>query len=148
MQQPKRVKYRKAQRGTRHGKAYAGNNVDFGDYGLQTLESAWLTSAQIEAARRAITRHIRRGGQVWIRIFPDKPISKKPAETRMGGGKGATDHWVAVVKAGRMLFEMSGVGETVAKEAMRLAGQKLPIRSRFVARESAAVGSGEAVSKE
>ena len=139
MQQPKRVKYRKAQRGRRRGKANSGNNIDFGDYGLQALESAWLTSAQIEAARRAITRHIRRGGKVWIRIFPDKPVSKKAAETRMGSGKGAPDHWVAVVRAGKIMFEMAGVGEKVAKEAIRLAAHKLPIKTRFVLRESVTV---------
>jgi len=141
MQQPKRVKYRKSQRGRRRGKAMSGNVVDFGDYGLQALESAWVTAAQIEAARRAITRHIRRGGKVWIRVFPDKPVSKKPAETRMGSGKGLPDHWVAVVKTGRIMFEMAGVGETVAKEAIRLASHKLPLRTRFVIREVA--GGGE-----
>jgi large subunit ribosomal protein L16 len=116
--------------------AHSGNTMGFGDYGLQALESAWLTAAQIEAARRAITRHIRRGGKVWIRVFPDKPVSKKPAETRMGSGKGLPDHWVAVVKAGRIMFEMAGVGENVAKEAIRLASHKLPIKTRFVFRES------------
>lgn len=143
MQQPKRVKYRKAQRGHRRGKANSGNIIGFGDYGLQALESAWLTSAQIEAARRAITRHIRRGGKVWIRIFPDKPVSKKAAETRMGSGKGAPDHWVAVVRAGKIMFEMAGVGEKVAQEAIRLAAHKLPIKTRFVLRESTAA-AGEA----
>ncbi len=138
MQQPKRVKYRKLQRGSRAGSAQKGNTVSFGEYGLQALESAWLTGAQIEAARRAITRHIRRGGQVWIRIFPDKPATKKPAETRMGSGKGLVDHWVAVVKTGRVMFEMSGVGEQVAKDALRLAANKLPIETRFVAKESIA----------
>jgi large subunit ribosomal protein L16 len=137
MQQPKRVKYRKSQRGRRRGKAQAGNTINFGDYGLQALESAWLTSAQIEAARRAITRHIRRGGQVWIRIFPDKPATKKPAETRMGSGKGLPDHWVAVVRAGKVMFEMSGVGENVAKEAIRLAAHKLPLKTRFIHKETA-----------
>ena len=142
MLQPKRVKYRKSHKGHRRGKAQAGNSVEFGDYGLQALESAWLTSRQIEAARRAITHHIRRGGNVWIRVFPDKPVTKKPAETRMGGGKGAPDHWVAVVKPGRILFEMGGVSQEVAKGAMRLAAHKLPIDSRFVARETGvAVGS-------
>jgi large subunit ribosomal protein L16 len=111
--------------------------MNFGDYGLQALESAWITGEQIEAGRRAITRHIRRGGKVWIRIFPDKPVTKKPAETRQGGGKGAPDHWVAVVRAGRIMFEMGGVGEKVAKEAIRLASHKLPIKTRFVVRESA-----------
>ena len=141
MQQPKRVKYRKSQRGRRRGKAMSGNIIDFGDYGLQALESAWVTAAQIEAARRAITRHIRRGGKVWIRVFPDKPVSKKPAETRMGSGKGLPDHWVAVVRTGRIMFEMAGVGESVAKEAIRLASHKLPLKTRFVIREVA--GSGE-----
>jgi large subunit ribosomal protein L16 len=136
MDQPKRVKYRKSQRGRRTGTAQAGNVVDFGDYGMQALESAWITSAQIEAARRAMTRHIRRGGKVWIRIFPDKPVSKKPAETRMGSGKGLPDHWVSVVKSGRMLFEMAGVAESVAKEAIRLAAHKLPIKTKFVLRET------------
>ena len=136
MQQPKRVKYRKAQRGKRRGKAQSGNAINFGDYGLQITESAWLTSAQIEAARRAITRHIRRGGKVWIRAFPDKPVSKKAAETRMGSGKGVPDHWVAVVRAGRVIFEMAGVGESVAREAIRLAAHKLPVKSRFIVRES------------
>ena len=136
MEQPKRVKYRKSQRGSRRGKARAGNTIDFGDYGMQALESAWVTAAQIEAARRAITRYIRRGGKVWIRVFPDKPVTKKPAETRMGSGKGLADHWVAVVKTGRMMFEMAGVGETVAKEAIRLASHKLPLKTRFVQKES------------
>ena len=144
MQQPKRVKYRKSQRGRRKGKANSGNTVDFGDFGLQALESAWITSAQIEAARRAITRHIRRGGQVWIRIFPDKPATKKPAETRMGSGKGLPDHWVAVVKAGRIMFEMSGVGEKVAKDAIRLASHKLPLKTRFVNKEATATMSDDA----
>jgi large subunit ribosomal protein L16 len=139
MQQPKRVKYRKSHKGHRRGSAQTGNSIDFGDFGLQAEEAAWLTSRQIEAARRAITRYIRRGGNVWVRVFPDKPVTKKPAETRMGGGKGAPDHWVAVVKPGRMLFEMGGVSEDVAKEAMRLAAHKLPISSRFVARETGVV---------
>ncbi len=142
MLQPKRVKYRKSHKGHRRGQAQAGNSIDFGDFGLQALESAWLTSRQIEAARRAITRYIRRGGNVWVRIFPDKPVTAKPAETRMGGGKGAPDHWVAVVKPGRMLFEMGGVTQDVAKGAMRLASHKLPISTKFVVRETgAAVGS-------
>jgi len=145
MQQPKRVKYRKSQRGSRRGKAHSGNTIDFGDYGLQALESAWLTSAQIEAARRAITRHVRRGGQVWIRIFPDKPATKKPADTRMGSGKGEPDHWVAVVKAGKIMFEMAGVGENVAKEAIRLAAHKLPLKTRFVFKETTTAMSSEAV---
>ncbi len=144
MQQPKRVKYRKAQRGRRRGKAQSGNVIGFGDFGLQALESAWVTSAQIEAARRAITRHIRRGGKVWIRIFPDKPVSKKAAETRMGSGKGAPDHWVAVVRAGRIMFEMAGVGEKVAQEAIRLAAHKLPLKTRFILRETVTVGGESA----
>ena len=135
MLQPKRVKYRKTHKGHRRGKAQAGNTVVFGDFGLQALESAWVTSQQIEAARRAVTRHVRRGGNIWIRVFPDKPVTKKPAETRMGGGKGAPDHWVAVVKPGRIIFEMGGVGEEVAKEGLRLASHKLPIDTRFVVRE-------------
>ncbi len=142
MLQPKRVKFRKMQKGSRRGKAHSGNTVVFGNFGLQALENSWITDRQIEAARRAITRHIRRGGNVWIRIFPDKSITKKPAETRMGSGKGAPDHWVAVVKAGRVMFEMAGVDETVAKEAMRLAANKLPISTKFVVKESgAAVGA-------
>jgi large subunit ribosomal protein L16 len=141
MLQPKRVKYRKVQKGSRRGKAQNGNTVVFGAFGLQAMENYWITDRQIEAARRAITRHIRRGGNVWIRIFPDKSITKKPAETRQGGGKGAPDHWVAVVKAGRVMFEMSGVDESVAKEAMRLAANKLPIATKFVAKESTAAGA-------
>ena len=136
MDQPKRVKYRKSQRGRRAGTAQAGNAVNFGDYGMQALESAWITSAQLEAARRAITRHIRRGGKVWIRVFPDKPVSKKPAETRMGSGKGLPDHWVTVIRSGRIMFEMAGVAESVAKEAIRLAAHKLPLRTKFVHRET------------
>jgi large subunit ribosomal protein L16 len=130
------VKYRKTHKGHRRGQAQSGNTVAFGDFGLQALESVWLTSRQIEAARRAITHYIRRGGNVWIRIFPDKPVTKKPAETRMGGGKGSPDHWVAVVKRGRILFEMSGVDSEAAREAMRLASRKLPISTRFVVRET------------
>jgi large subunit ribosomal protein L16 len=144
MLQPKRVKYRKSHRGRRKGIATSGSEVEFGDFGLQALEPAWVTSQQIEAARRAITRYIRRGGNVWVRIFPDKPVTKKPAETRQGGGKGAPDHWVAVVKPGRVMFEMGGVSEATAKEAMRLAAHKLPISSRFVARETVAVGTAQA----
>jgi large subunit ribosomal protein L16 len=138
MLQPKRVKYRKTQKGTRRGKAQSGNAVVFGTFGLQALENAWITDRQIEAARRAITRHIRRGGNVWIRIFPDKSVTKKPAETRQGGGKGAPDHWVAVVKAGRIMFEMAGVDEALAKEAMRLASNKLPISTKFITKETGA----------
>ena len=143
MLQPKRVKYRKSHKGHRRGKAQVGNTVVFGDFGLRALESVWLTSRQIEAARRAITHHIRRGGNVWIRVFPDKPVTRKAAETRMGGGKGAPDHWVAVVKPGRILFEMAGVGEEVAKDAMRLASHKLPIGTKFVVKETdIAIGTG------
>ncbi len=148
MVQPKRVKYRKSHKGNRRGKAQAGNTIVFGDFGLQALESAWLTSRQIEAARIAMTRHIRRGGQIWIRIFPDKPVTKKAAETRMGSGKGAPDHWVAVVKPGRTLFEMAGVGQEVAKEAMRLAAHKLPIDTRFVLRETGITVGSAAAGKE
>lgn len=143
MQQPKRVKFRKVQKGRRRGKANTGNTIAFGDYALQAQESAWLTARQIEAARRAITRHIRRGGNVWIRIFPDKPITKKAAETRMGSGKGAPDHWVAVVKAGRIMFEMAGVSEDVAKEAMRLASHKLPVPTKFLVKESGVLTGSE-----
>ena len=135
MLMPKRSKYRKVQRGRMKGRAMRGNTISFGEYGLQALEPIWITSRQIEAARRAITRYIRRGGKVWIRIFPDKPITKKPAETRMGGGKGAPDHWVAVVKPGRILIEVGGVTRDIAEEAMRLASHKLPIRTRFISRE-------------
>ena len=139
MLQPKRVKYRKSHKGHRRGKAQAGAEINFGDYGLKALESTWMTSRQIEAARRAIVRHIRRGGKVWIRVFPDKPVTKKAAETRMGSGKGAPDHWVAVVRRGKILFELSGVDYETAKEAMRLAAHKLPINTRFITRESVAV---------
>ena len=132
MLQPKRVKFRKSHKGHRRGKAQAGNTIVFGDFGLQALESAWVTERQIEAARRAITHHVRRGGNIWIRIFPDKPVTKKPAETRMGGGKAAPDHWVAVVKPGRIIFEIEGVSEEAAKGAMRLASHKLPINTKFV----------------
>ena len=135
MLQPKRVKHRKAHRGHRRGTAQTGNTVAFGEFGLQAQESAWITSRQIEAARRAIVHSVKRGGKVWIRIFPDKPVTAKPAETRQGSGKGALDHWVAVVKRGRILFEISGVREDLAQEAMRLASHKLPIDTKFVARE-------------
>jgi len=138
MLQPKRVKYRRAHRGHRRGTAQAGNVVIFGDFGLQAQESAWVTSRQIEAARRAIVHSVKRGGKVWIRVFPDKPVTAKPAETRMGSGKGALDHYAAVVKPGLMLFEISGVKEEFAREAMRLASNKLPIRTRFVVREGVA----------
>ena len=143
MQQPKRVRFRKSHKGHRRGKAQAGNTVVFGDFGLQALEAAWITSRQIEAARRAIVHHIRRGGKIWIRVFPDKPVTKKPAETRMGGGKASPDHWVVVVKPGRMLFEMSGVAVDTAKEAMRLASHKLPIDTKFVIRETSTVVSSD-----
>jgi len=135
MLMPKRVKYRKQQRGRMRGKAQTGNTVAFGQYGIKALEAHWITSRQIEAARIAMTRYIKRGGKVWIRIFPDKPVTKKPAETRMGKGKGAPEYWVAVVKPGRVMFEIEGVSEDVAKEAMRLASQKLPIKTKFVSRE-------------
>ena len=131
---PKRVKYRKAHRGRRKGKALKGSTVAFGEYGLQSLGNAWVTSSQIESARVALTRHVRRGGKVWIRLFPDKPVTKKPAETRMGKGKGMPDHWVSVVKRGRILFEIDGVPEELAREAMRLAAYKLPIRTKFAKR--------------
>jgi large subunit ribosomal protein L16 len=140
MLQPKRVKYRKTHKGHRRGKAHSGNAVIFGDFGLQTTESAWLTSRQIEAARRAMTRYIRRGGNIWIRIFPDKPVTKKPAETRQGGGKGSPDHWVAVVRPGRILFEMAGVNVEAAREAMRLASGKLPVNTKFIVRQAAVGG--------
>jgi large subunit ribosomal protein L16 len=143
MLQPKRVKYRKTQKGHRRGAAHAGTKVTLGDFGLQALEAAWLTDRQIEAARRAITHHVKRGGNVWVRIFPDKSISKKPAETRMGSGKGTPDHWVAVVRPGRILFEMGGIEETLAREALRLASNKLPIDTKFVVRESTEVAAGE-----
>ncbi len=131
MLQPKRVKYRKVHRGRNRGKAQVGNFLAFGEFGLQAAEGTWITARQIEAARRAIVHHFSRGGKLWIRIFPDKPASKKPAETRMGSGKGNPDHWVAVVKPGRMLFEVSGVSEEMAREAMRLASHKLPIDTKF-----------------
>ena len=132
---PKRVKHRKVHRGRRSGIATRGATIAFGQYGLQAMEDCWMTNRQIEAARRAMTRYVRRGGQIWIRVFPDKPVTKKPAETRMGSGKGNPEGWVAVVKPGRVLFEMGGVTHDVAKEAMRLAGAKLPIKTRFVALE-------------
>ncbi len=135
MLSPKRVKYRKTHKGRMRGKAQRGNNVSFGEYGLQALEPAWITNRQIESARVAMTRHIKRGGKIWIRIFPDKPITRKPAETRMGKGKGNPEEWVAVVKPGRIMFEMEGVPPEVAKRAMQLASAKLPIPTRFVVRE-------------
>lgn len=136
MLQPKRTKYRKSQRGRVKGIATAGSTVAFGEIGLQALEPAWITARQIEASRRTITHHLRRGGKVWIRIFPDKVVTAKPAETRMGGGKGAPDHWVAVVRPGRMLFEVGGVARELAREALELAAHKLPIRTRLVEREA------------
>jgi len=136
MLMPKKVKYRKQQRGRRAGKAWRGSSLAFGDFGLKAMRVAWVTDRQIEAARVAMMRHIKRGGKLWIRIFPDKPITKKPAETRMGKGKGAPEQWVAVVKPGRMLFEMEGVPEELAKRAMQLAAQKLPIPTKFVSRHS------------
>ena len=135
MLMPKRVKYRKVHRGRMKGKAMRGNELAYGEYGIKALEPCWITSNQIEAARRAMTRYIRRGGNIWIKIFPDKPVTEKPAETRMGSGKGAPEYWVAVVKPGRILFEMGGVSEEVAREAMRLASMKLPIRTKFVMRD-------------
>ncbi len=140
MLQPRRVRYRRSHRGRRTGPATSGNEVSFGEFGLQAMDNAWVDARQIEAARRAITHYMRRGGKVWIRIFPDKPVSKKPAETRMGSGKGPPDHWVAVVRRGRMIFEVSGVREEVAREAMRRASHKLPIQTRFVSREAEARG--------
>ena len=134
MLMPKKVKFRKQQRGRRAGKAWRGSDLSFGEFGLKALEPAWITDRQIEASRVAITRFIKRGGKLWIRIFPDKPFTKKPAETRMGKGKGAPEFWVAPVKPGRVMFEMAGVDENTAKQAMRLASHKLPIRTRFVTR--------------
>ena len=134
MLSPKRTKYRKTQRGRMYGKATKGNKISFGDFGLVALERKWITNRQIEAARIAMTRHIKRGGKVWIRIFPDKPYTKKPAETRMGKGKGNPEYWVAVVKPGRVMFEIAGVDVKLAEEAMRLAGSKLPIKTKFLVR--------------
>ena len=131
---PKRVKYRRQHRGRMKGNANRGNQLAYGEYGLQALEASWMTANQIEAARRAMTRYIKRGGNIWIKVFPDKPVSKKPAEVRMGTGKGAPEYWVAVIKPGKVLFEMSGVSEEVAREAMRLAAQKLPIKTKFIQR--------------
>ena len=135
---PKRVKYRRVHRGRLTGKAMRGNTVTYGDYGLQALEPAWISSRQIEAARIAMTRYIKRGGQVWIKIFPDKPITQKPAETRMGSGKGSPEYWVAVVKPGRVMFEIGGVSEELSREAFRLASHKLPIKTKFVVKEQEA----------
>ncbi len=139
MLMPKRVKHRKQFRGRMTGVATRGNTLAYGEYGLQALEPAWVTSNQIEAARRAMTRYVKRGGQIWIKIFPDKPVTKKPAETRMGKGKGSPEYWVAVVKPGRVLFEMTGVTEEIAREAMRLAMHKLPMKCKFVAKADEAI---------
>ena len=135
MLMPSKVKFRKQQRGKRAGKAYSGSTVEFGDYALKAMECSWMTARQIEASRIAMTRFIKRGGKIWIRVFPDKPITKKPTEVRMGKGKGSPEAWVAVVKAGRILFEMEGVPEPIAREAMRLAAHKLPFKTRFVTRQ-------------
>src|ERR671911_849645 len=140
MLMPKKVKHRKQMKGRMTGKAIRGSSISFGEYGLKTLEPGWITDRQIEAARIAMTRHVKRGGKIWIRMFPDKPITKKPAETRMGSGKGAPDHWVAVVKPGRILFEMAGVAHADAIEAMRLASHKLPTNVRFLVREGVSDG--------
>ena len=137
---PKRVKYRRVQRGRMTGKATRGNKIAYGEFGLQALEPGWITSNQIEAARIAMTRYTKRGGQVWIKIFPDKPVTKKPAETRMGSGKGSPEFWVAVVKPGRIMFEIAGVSEEVAREALRLASHKLPIKTKIVARTDEEAG--------
>src|SRR5450631_1156076 len=136
MLMPSKVKYRKQQRGRMRGTAYKGSDLSFGEYGLQALEPGWLTARQIEAGRVAVQRHVKRGGKLWIRVFPDKPITKKPAETRMGKGKGSPEGWVCVIKPGRVMFELAGVPEPLAKEALHLAGQKLPIKTKFVRRES------------
>lgn len=143
MLQPVKTKYRRVHRGRLKGKAYRGNKITNGNFGLVALEPGWITSAQIEAARIAMTRYIRRGGQVWIKVFPDKPITEKPAETRMGSGKGSLAYWVAVVKPGRVLFEMDGISEEVAREAMRLASHKLPIKCKFAVREDTATETEE-----
>ena len=140
---PKRVKYRRVQRGRLTGKALRGNTISNGEYGLQALEPAWITSNQIEAARIAMTRYTKRGGQVWIKIFPDKPVTKQPAETRMGSGKGSPEYWVAVVKPGRIMFEIAGVSEEVARETLRLASHKLPIKTKIVKREAETQEVGE-----
>ena len=133
---PKKTKFRKVQRGRRRGQAKGQTTVQYGDYGIKALEAGWVTNRQIEAARIAMTRKIKRGGKVWINLFPDKPVTQKPAETRMGSGKGSPEHWVAVVKPGRVMFELSGVSEPLAREAMRLAGMKLPVKTKFVRREA------------
>ncbi len=134
MLSPRRTKFRKQHRGRMKGNAHRGNQINFGDFALQAIEPCWITSRQIEAARRAITRYVRRGGKIWIRIFPDKPVTMRPAETRMGSGKGNPEFWVAVVKPGRIMFEIAGIPEATAREAMRLAAQKLPIKTKFVSR--------------
>ena len=144
MLMPKRVKYRRVHRGRMKGNATRGNTLTYGDYGLQALEPAWITSNQIEAARRAMTRYVKRGGNIWIKIFPDKPVTEKPAETRMGSGKGSPEYWVAVVKPGRVLFEMGGVSEEIAREAMRLAAHKLPMKTKFITRDDVDEKGGEA----
>jgi len=136
MLMPKKVKYRKVQRGRMKGKAWRGSSIAFGEYALKAMDCGWITSRQIEAARIAMTRFIKRGGKVWIRLFPDKPITKKPAETRMGKGKGAPEEWVAVIRPGKILFEMEGVGQDIAQQAMRLAAHKIPMKTKFVSRES------------
>lgn len=136
MLSPRKTKFRKQHRGRMRGKATRGNTLSFGDFGLQATEPSWITSRQIEAGRRAMTRYVRRGGKIWIRIFPDKPVTMRPAETRMGSGKGAPEYWVAVVKPGRIMYEISGVPESVAREAMRLASFKMPIKTKFIVRES------------
>ena len=143
MLMPKRVKRRRVHRGRMKGKAIRGNTITYGDFGLQALEPAWITSNQIEAARRAMTRYVKRGGKIWIKVFPDKPVTQKPAETRMGSGKGSPEYWVAVVKPGRVMFEMAGVSEEVAREAMRLAMHKLPIKCKFIIHDNVGEG-GEA----
>jgi large subunit ribosomal protein L16 len=139
MLMPKKVKFRKMQKGRMNGKAYRGSEISFGEFGLKAMEPGWITSRQIEAARVAINRHVKRGCKVWIRVFPDKPITKKPAETRMGKGKGNPEYWVAVVKPGRVLYEISGAPEELAKEAMRRAAHKLPVKTKFVSREEAVI---------
>ncbi|WP_425445977.1 50S ribosomal protein L16 [Dethiothermospora halolimnae] len=143
MLMPKRVKRRKVHRGRMRGKATRGNKIAYGEYALQALEATWITSNQIEAARRAMTRYVKRGGKIWIKVFPDKPVTRQPAETRMGKGKGSPEYWVAVVKPGRILFEMAGVPEEIAREAMRLAAHKLPIKCKFVTREDGVEEGGE-----
>ncbi len=144
MLMPKRVKYRRVHRGRMKGKAHRGNTITYGEYGLQALEPTWITSNQIEAARRAMTRYVKRGGNIWIKVFPDKPVTEKPAETRMGSGKGSPEYWVAVVKPGRIIFEMGGVSEEDAREAMRLASHKLSIKTKFVTRDEGHEKGGEA----